>query len=289
MASAHSFGSSGASGSTGSGQQLVCYCPDPRALLQTALRNRRAFQEAEPFSHVAIDGLFPENVLQGILDELPARNTGQWTRWGSGSRFIESDASVKMAISREALLGPVTRNFMLQLNSALFLQFLTVLSGAEPNSLLGDPTFRGGGLHSTGSGGRLLVHTDTERHPLGKPFCQKLNIIVYLNKDWPESYGGDLELWSRDGSQCVQRIAPLFNRTVIFESGTNTYHGHPQPLRCPPDRCRFSLAAYYYTFNRALDENYTGFQTQVGWIHDETVEPSGPLAGGDRVSSESDS
>jgi hypothetical protein len=254
--------------STGSGRQLICYCPDPKLLLQAALQQRRTFLEAAPFPHVAIDGLFPDNVLLGVLDELPARDTEQWTRWGSGSRFAESNAAPKMGISRESLWGPVTRNFMLQLNSALFLQFLTVLSGTDPNSLLPDPTFRGGGLHSTGSGGRLLVHSDVERHPLGAPFCQKLNIIVYLNRDWPDAYGGHLELWSRDGSQCVTSIAPLFNRTVIFASGTNTYHGHPRPLACPPDRFRYSLAAYYYCINRPKDENYEGYQTHVGWIND---------------------
>ena len=275
MASEHPGGLSEHLCSTGSGRQLMCYCPEPRALLQTALRYRRNFQEAAPFPHAAIDGLFPENVLLGILEELPSRDTDQWTRWGSGSRFQESNVSAKMGISGEALWGPVTRNFMLQLNSALFLQFLSVLSGADPHSLIADPSFRGGGLHSTGPGGRLLVHSDTERHPLGAPFCQKLNIIVYLNRDWPDAYGGHLELWSRDGSQCVTRIAPLFNRTVIFESGTNTYHGHPRPLTCPAGRYRYSLAAYYYCINRGVDENYAQFQTQVGWIHDEAADVPG--------------
>ena len=251
---------------TGAARQLICYCPDPKALLETALRNRRKFQEATPFSHVVIDGLFPDDVLLGVLDEFPSRNEQRWTRWGSGSQVEDPESAIKMGISREALVGPVTRNFMLQLNSGLFLQFLSVLSGVAPDSLLGDPTFRGGGLHSTGSGGRLLVHADAERHPLGHPFCQKLNIIVYLNRDWPDEYGGHLELWSRDGAQCVHRIAPLFNRTVIFESGTNTYHGHPRPLTCPLDRSRYSLAAYYYCLNRPADENYTGFYPRVAWI-----------------------
>ena len=274
MASEHD-GLSELACATGFGRQLICYCPDPRALLQTALRCRRSFQEAAPFPHLAIDGLFPDNVLLGILDELPSRDTKQWTRWGSGSSVQESDVATKMGIAGEALWGPVTRNFMLQLNSSLFLQFLTVLSGADANSLVGDPSFRGGGLHSTGPGGRLLVHSDTERHPLGTPFCQRLNLIVYLNRDWPDAFGGHLELWSRDGSQCVTRIAPLFNRTVIFESGTNTYHGHPRPLTCPQGRYRYSLAAYYYCINRPLDKNYTRFQTQVTWIDDQGAEAPG--------------
>lgn len=257
---------------TGSGKPLVCYCPDQKALFETALRHRRSFRAAEPFPHVAIDGLFPENVLQAILDELPSRDANRWTHWGSGSKYEDPTDFPKVGISREALVGPATRNFMLQLNSALFLQFLAILSGAAPDSLFADPTFRGGGLHSTGAGGRLLVHADAERHPVGKPFCQKLNLIVYLNREWPEEYGGHLELWSRDSSHCVQRIAPRFNTTVIFESGTNTYHGHPHPLACPKGRFRYSLACYYYCLNRSIDENYTGHQTYVDWIRD--VEPA---------------
>lgn len=255
-------------------QRLLCYCPDPKALLETGLRSRRSFQEAAPFSHIVLDDFFPEDVLQTVLDEVPARDAQQWARWGSGSRLEDPDEAIKMGISREATVGPVTRNFMLQLNSASFLQFLNILSGAPPNSLIGDPTFHGGGLHSTGRGGRLLVHTDVERHPHGMPFCQKLNLIIYLNHDWPDEYGGHLELWSRDGSCCVKRIAPVFNRAVIFESGTNTYHGHPRPLTCPPFRHRVSLAAYYYCINRKKDDNYTGFQKRVGWIDDAPVSVS---------------
>jgi hypothetical protein len=251
---------------SGSARQLPCYCPDPKALLETALKHRKKFHGALPFPHVVIDGLFPDSILQHILDELPSRNEQRWTRWGSGSEVEDPESAIKMGISRESLVGSVTRNFLLQLNSGLFLQFLSVLSGAPPDSLIADPTFHGGGLHSTGSGGRLLVHADAERHPLGQPFCQKLNIIIYLNRDWPDEFGGHLELWSRDGSECVTRIAPLFNRTVIFESGTDTYHGHPRPLACPSDRSRYSLAAYYYCLNRPFDEHYTGFYPRVTWI-----------------------
>jgi Rps23 Pro-64 3,4-dihydroxylase Tpa1-like proline 4-hydroxylase len=177
-----------------------------------------------------------------------------------------------MGISSELAVGPVTRNFMLQLNSITFLLFLEMLTGIK--GLVGDPSFRGGGLHSTGHGGRLLVHADVERHPLGKPFCQMVNMITFLNCDWPESYGGNLELWSRDGSQCVRSISPVFNRTVIFESGTNTFHGHPQPLTCPRNRHRLSLAFYFYKIDRPFDVSYTSFQRKVTWIHDQ--EPQGP-------------
>jgi Rps23 Pro-64 3,4-dihydroxylase Tpa1-like proline 4-hydroxylase len=252
------------SGLGGDAEHLLCYRPDPGRLGVHALKNRSIFRAAAPFPHVVFDGLFPDAILDQIVQEAPARSPGTWTVTGSGYRFQENDLGMKMSISRESALGPATRNFMLQLNSITFLHFIEMLTGNK--GLVGDPSFRGGGLHSTGRGGRLLVHADVERHPLGKPFCQMVNMITFLNRDWPESYGGNLELWSRDGSQCVTRISPVFNRTIIFESGTDTFHGHPQPLTCPPDRHRLSLATYFYKLDRPVDASYSGFQREITWI-----------------------
>ncbi len=258
---------------TGRAENILTYVPDPARLCGLAMKNRNNFSTASPFPHIVIDGLFPDSILDEIVKEAPARDRGTWAVWGSGSRSEDHNVGIKMGISSELAVGPVTRNFMLQLNSVTFLLFLSTLTGVK--DLVGDPSFRGGGLHSTGRGGRLLVHADLERHPLGEPFCQMLNMITFLNRDWPDSYGGNLELWSRDGSQCVRGISPVFNRTVIFESGTNTYHGHPQPLSCPSERHRLSFASYFYTVNRPKGANYSGFQRRVSWIHDQAPPPEG--------------
>lgn len=250
----------------GGSQRLLCYVPSGAELTEVAIKLQKHFLTSRPFRHVVIDGLFPEDVLDAVVAEVPRRDKPRWTVWGSGSRYPDSADATKKGISHESLVGPLTRNFMLQLNSEVFLYFLRTLTGIH--GLLGDGSFRGGGIHNTGPGGRLLVHSDVERHPHGRPFCQAINLILYLNKDWSESYGGHLELWSRDGTRCEQRILPVFNRTVIFESGTNTFHGHPQPLTCPPDRSRLSLASYYYLTSRPFDGNYTEFQKAVKWIHD---------------------
>jgi hypothetical protein len=34
---------------------------------------------------------------------------------------------------------------------------------------------------------------------------------------------------------------------AIFATTENSYHGHPEPLTCPDDRVRRSIAMYYYT------------------------------------------
>ena len=74
-----------------------------------------------------------------------------------------------------------------------------------------------------------------------------MNLLIYLNVNWDEAWGGDLELWSQDMSQCRQNIAPLAGRCVIFNTTSTSFHGHPHPLGCPEGVTRKSVALYYYT------------------------------------------
>ena len=99
--------------------------------------------------------------------------------------------------------------------------------------------------------------------------ARRANLLVYLNEDWPDEYGGHLELWDRRRG-CVQRIAPLFNRTVLFLTDRQSLHGHPHPVTCPPERVRKSLALYYYTvpdveaYRHALHLHGTEFEKPRG-------------------------
>lgn len=134
------------------------------------------------------------------------------------------------------------------LNSSTFLDFLSKITGIE--NLIADSYFEGGGMHQIRRGGKLKIHADFNRHPR-YDLDRRLNALLYLNPDWQEEYGGNLELWDRHMTSCVVRIAPLFNRFVVFATTDFTYHGHPDPLTCPEDVTRKSLALYYYTHERA--------------------------------------
>ena len=74
------------------------------------------------------------------------------------------------------------------------------------------------------------------------------------NEDWDDVYGGHLELWDRNMSNCARRILPEFNRLVVFSTTDYSYHGHPDPLNCPPGRARISIAQYYYSAGRPAAE-----------------------------------
>lgn len=246
-------------------QTIPAFYFDPLNLQELSDKYRTAFATAAPFEHVVIDNFVPENILNLIVEEFPSPDKSDWKLWGPGATRNTQDKNIeKLGTSDENTFGAFTRHFMAQLNSASFLKFLESLTGFE--QLLADPSYNGCGLHSTGRGGKLMVHVDTNRHPHHNlHFHQRLNLILFLNKDWKEEYGGHLEFWNKDVSQCVNKVLPVFNRCVIFHTGTKSFHGHPHPLTCPPQMRRNSLAVYYYNAVRELDDNYDSFRTDVEW------------------------
>ena len=143
----------------------------------------------------------------------------------------------------------IIRNFFGFMNSAPILQFLEGLTSIE--GLIPDPYFNGGGFHEIKSGGKLGVHADfriNEKLHLSR----RLNLLIYLNKDWKTDFGGDLEIWNRAGSKCIKSIQPIFNRCVVFNTDATSYHGHPDPLNTPPEITRKSAALYYYTASKEI-------------------------------------
>ena len=203
------------------------------------------FQAAQPFRHVVIDGLFNDDFLQQVADEFYPVDDVRWQRF-------ENDKEGKLAISNsEQNLPPLVRTFVRELNAELFLKQIAALTGIE--GLIPDPYLGGAGMHCIPRGGKLGIHADFDVHPLMR-IDRRLNLLIYLNKDWQELYGGHLELWDRKMLHCVQRILPVFNRTVLFLTDDFSFHGNPVPLTCPPDRTRNSIAMYYYTKGRPDSE-----------------------------------
>jgi len=212
---------------------------DPDALAAIAETQWNSFATAAPFPHVVMDGLFPQQAIDEVLEEFPGPSPN-WVR-------TERETSVKLAMPNEWTMGPSTRHLLNQFNSAPFVNFLERLSGID--GLIPDPHYEGGGLHQIEHGGFLKVHADFNRQERLR-LDRRLNILLYLNRNWDDQWGGQLELWDQSMTRCVRRIAPFFNRTVVFATTDVAYHGHPEPLQCPPDVSRRSIALYYYTNGR---------------------------------------
>jgi hypothetical protein len=223
---------------------------DPAAL-------RARYQAATPFPHIVLDDLFEPAVLEAVLADFPRPDEIPWKRF-------DSPTERKLGWVHTAPLGRNLRDFLTAMSAPPVLQFLEELTGIE--GLIPDPYFGGAGPHQIVRGGFLKVHTDFNWHPLLK-LDRRLNLLVYLNKDWHEEYGGHLELWDRDVARCEQRILPVFNRTVVFSTTDFSFHGHPQPLACPEGMTRKSVSFYYYTNGRPAEERSAPHDTVFRKTH----------------------
>ena len=204
----------------------------------------RSYATAKPYPHVVFDNFFDPELLDAVLSEFPKPGQIRWQKF-------DNEKEIKLASARDASFGPVTRLLFYHLNSISFLEFLSEVTGIQ--NLISDPGFEGGGLHQIVRGGKLGVHADFNRHRTFN-LDRRLNVLVYLNKDWREEYDGALQLWDRDMKQCESRVLPLFNRMMIFGTTDFTYHGHPDPLQCPEGMTRKSMALYYFSNGRPAQE-----------------------------------
>ena len=143
-------------------------------------------------------------------------------------------------------------------NSVPIVQFLESLTTIP--SLIPDPHFVGGGFHETSKGGKLGIHADFRINET-LHLNRRINVIIYLNKDWKEEYGGHLELWDRKMQGKVHTVAPIYNRCVIFNTDADSFHGHPDPLTTPDGVTRRSIALYYYTASKRIYEDTVAHST----------------------------
>jgi len=202
------------------------------------------YQSAHPFPSIYFDNFLPMEAAEAAHDAFPQPKQAAWTKFNDPNQK-------KLAFDAVERLPQPVRDVLYFLNSRPMLDFLEILTGIE--GVISDPHFVGGGLHQIVPGGKLDVHADFNRHTKLQ-LDRRINVLVYMNKDWHEEYGGHFELWDKEMKQAEAKILPVFNRCAIFSTTSTSYHGHPTPLSCPPDRTRKSIATYYYTNGRPEEE-----------------------------------
>lgn len=231
-----------------------------KELTELAQGLRNEFISARPFQHVVFDNFIDLDIANKLVDTFPDKDSSVWLDWKKRDTLHQPK---KQGICHASLLGDnlyvYLQNIIFAFNSYPFLNFLENLTGIK--KLLPDPYLHGGGIHQILSGGKLSIHTDYN-YLKQLDLYRRINVLLYLNKDWKPEYRGELELWDQGLTKCMKSIAPLFNRLVVFKTDKKTFHGHPTPLNTPPDITRKSIALYFYTAQPLPDEIY---DTKTNW------------------------
>src|SRR6202165_2979340 len=215
-------------------------------VIRRAAEIQSAFQQAKPFRHVAIDNFLVPDNCESLLRAFPAFDEKRAT---NELGLIGRNAVVERVSNINTFYGP----FYQHINAEACLDAMSNLPGIQ--DLIAAKTLFGGGTHNNLSGQGLDVHIDfniDERNMLHR----RINLLIYLNKEWEEAWGGAIELHSDPHNAVVDESAsflPLFNRAVIFETNEYSWHGFRR-ITLPPDKhnlSRKSFCMYMYTKHRA--------------------------------------
>ena len=207
----------------------------------------RQFAAAQPFRHVVIDQFLDPAFCRELMAAFPPFDT---------ARAINErgEPGRKAVISNLAAIGPAYDRFDRLMRDPEFLSLAGTITGIP--SLLYDPEYVGGGTHENLDGQDLDPHVDFNFHPT-RALDRRLNLIVFLNADWEEAWGGCLELLPNPLAAAaeVRKIVPQANRAVIFETTESSWHGFSR-IRLPDAAAtsRRSIAVYFYTRGRPAAE-----------------------------------
>lgn len=210
--------------------------------------HRERFRDARPFRHVVIDDFFEPAVAAALLQQFPAFEAGN-------ARTENGDLGHKSTVEKIRGLGSAYAKFDDAIQTPAFLDAIGRITGID--GLLYDPWYFGGGTHCNRAGQDLDAHVDFNRHPIHH-WHRRLNLIVYLNQQWHDDWGGSLALHSdpRSPDDRVKLVTPLYNRCVIFETTESSWHGFSTiaPPADGQDTLRRSVALYFYSEDRPDEE-----------------------------------
>jgi Rps23 Pro-64 3,4-dihydroxylase Tpa1-like proline 4-hydroxylase len=218
------------------------------------------YRENKPCPHILLEDFLEPGIAFAMAEEFPEPSSEAWTQYKHANEN-------KLGLAKREFYPPTIGAVTDELNSPEFVAWISELTGIP--KLMSDSMLEGGGLHQSGPGGYLNVHTDFSMHHFHANWRRRVNLIVYLNPGWQEEWGGSLELWERKMARCAAKYPPLLNHALIFTTDERSLHGFPDPLTCPEGHSRKSLALYYYTVEN--DKKFAGHSTdyfarpQDGW------------------------
>jgi hypothetical protein len=198
----------------------------------------KEYAAADPFPHIVIDDVLYADAFAAAVTDFPGIDDEFW------KGYLHVNETKYCNVHPDTWADSL-REVARELTSPDFVAYLEELTGIR--GLVPDWSMDGGGLHQTLRGGHLNVHTDFTTHHVHENWARRVNILLYLNQEWHDDWGGQLELWDQDMQACRDRVTPRGNRMLVFTTSFDSFHGHPDGLTCPHGEARRSMALYYFT------------------------------------------
>lgn len=244
--------------------------------LETAKEQLRLdYLLARPFPHLVIDNFCDTEKMERLYLEIPEIETKSRDYVFAANKYEKSKIHE---------ISPLFEELYNDLTSERFNELLRFITN---ENVFVDKALHGGGIHQGKKNSFLDMHVDFNYHPLHKNWFRNLNLLLYLNKNWREEYGGHLKLEDlRSGEK--KAIGVPFNRMVIQQTRKYTLHGYDL-THFPDGMYRTSVASYAYSTHKTQIEKprttdwHPGDDQPVkrflAWIYDPAVKIKNKLFG----------
>jgi hypothetical protein len=213
----------------------------------------KEYAEADPFPHLVVDDVLRPEAFGAVVRDFPGIDDEFW------KGYLHVNETKYCNVHPDTWADSL-REVARELTSPDFVSYLEELTGIQ--GLIPDWSMDGGGLHQTLRGGHLNIHADFTTHHVHENWARRVNILLYLNDEWHDDWGGRLELWDKDMQACRDRVTPQGNRMLVFTTSFDSFHGHPDGLTCPPGEARRSMALYYFTESANVERRSTNYRAR---------------------------
>ena len=193
------------------------------------------FQKAEPYRHLILDNFFNEEIATAMYENFPSIDDLNVKR-----KSLNEYKSEDYHFER---WDPVFTRVREAIKSPEWCAIMDQLTGLEGLQTTMDSL--GSGVHQGKNGSFVDVHVDVNMNTEAG-LWRRINLLIYLNKNWQPGYGGELEIWDKKMTKCWDKVVPGFNRAIIFYTDDNSPHGVSK-LNVPEGESRKSFYTYYYT------------------------------------------
>jgi len=193
------------------------------------------FLNAKPCSHLVLPNFLNEELATTLYENFPKIESLNVKR-----KSINENKSEDYHFDR---FHPSFTDLKKVVASDEMYRFMETITGIDDLRTTDDAM--GSGVHQGTNGSYVDVHIDVNYNPAEK-LWRRVNLLIYLNKNWKPEYGGELELWDKKMTNCEARVPCDFNRAVIFKTDENSPHGYGK-ITIPEDESRKSFYTYYFT------------------------------------------
>lgn len=222
---------------------------------------QRVYRSHPSYSKLEIKNFLPIDVVQSMsaeLDQIPLESCKKFTR--KDSCMYEYNNLDDTPIQDEVVHA---------LHSSTFLKWLQAVT--DTVDLIPDPHLIGAGYSKAYTGDSLKIHTDFNWNNQLR-LHRRLSVIIYLNEEWNESWGGNLDFYDTDRENVLSRVIPRAGNMVVWSYNNLAYHGYPEPMTNPKGTCRKNLRLFYYVSN-ASHNNIVQPHRSLYWFDEKEKAP----------------